>query len=285
MLPNVPGDERGAFRRSMAGAVLNALNIRLDASSIAFMLDHGGAKVHPGRSRVCRRDRGRAEADEAAEAVVIDVDDTAFSGGKRIGEIEYESRDRAGRSEIRVVGAWRRMGCDRAELHLGHHGQSRRASSPIIAAPISTPSATSSQAISACIRSISGPCRCSTATAGASRGRWRPRAGINVCLRKVDPAKIFELIPKHGVTHMCGAPIVYTTLINAPIDAPQGPRRKARRRLDRRRRAAGRGDRGRREHRHQADPRLWPDRSLRPRLGLRGAAGLGRSAVDRARAC
>ena len=49
-------------------------------------------------------------------------------------------------------------------------------------------------------------------------------AGINVCLRKVDPAKIFELIPKHGVTHMCGAPIVYNTLINAP-DAPKGARR------------------------------------------------------------
>jgi fatty-acyl-CoA synthase len=41
-------------------------------------------------------------------------------------------------------------------------------------------------------------------------------AGINVCLRKVDPAKIFALIPEHGVTHMCGAPIVYNTLINAP---------------------------------------------------------------------
>jgi fatty-acyl-CoA synthase len=46
-------------------------------------------------------------------------------------------------------------------------------------------------------------------------------AGVNVCLRKVDPAKIFELIPKHGVTHMCGAPIVYNTLINAP-NAPRG---------------------------------------------------------------
>jgi len=40
-------------------------------------------------------------------------------------------------------------------------------------------------------------------------------------LRKVDPGKIFELIAKHGVTHMCGAPIVYNTLINAP-DAPTG---------------------------------------------------------------
>jgi fatty-acyl-CoA synthase len=45
-------------------------------------------------------------------------------------------------------------------------------------------------------------------------------AGINVCLRKVDPAKIFELIERHGVTHMCGAPIVYNTLINA-ADAPK----------------------------------------------------------------
>jgi fatty-acyl-CoA synthase len=45
-------------------------------------------------------------------------------------------------------------------------------------------------------------------------------AGINVCLRKVDPTKIFELISKHRVTHMCGAPIVYNTLINAP-DAPK----------------------------------------------------------------
>src|ERR1700692_695474 len=41
-------------------------------------------------------------------------------------------------------------------------------------------------------------------------------AGVNVCLRKVDPGKIFELIPRHGVTHMGGAPIVYNTLINAP---------------------------------------------------------------------
>ncbi|MDU6726144.1 MAG: long-chain-fatty-acid--CoA ligase [Bradyrhizobium sp.] len=48
-------------------------------------------------------------------------------------------------------------------------------------------------------------------------------AGINVCLRKVDPTKIFELIKTHGVTHMCGAPIVYNVLINAP-DPPKGKR-------------------------------------------------------------
>jgi fatty-acyl-CoA synthase len=46
-------------------------------------------------------------------------------------------------------------------------------------------------------------------------------AGVNVCLRKVEPTRIFELIKTHNVTHMCGAPIVYNTLINAP-DAPKG---------------------------------------------------------------
>jgi len=54
----------------------------------------------------------------------------------------------------------------------------------------------------------------------------RGRRRINVCLRKVEPTRIFELIRKHGVTHMCGAPIVYNTLINAP-DAPRGSRTKA----------------------------------------------------------
>jgi fatty-acyl-CoA synthase len=44
-------------------------------------------------------------------------------------------------------------------------------------------------------------------------------AGTSVCLRKVDPALIFELIREHRVTHMCGAPIVYGMLINAPVAA------------------------------------------------------------------
>src|SRR5882724_11490701 len=75
----------------MAGAVLNALNIRLDAASIAFQLDHGGAKiilVDPEFSGVI------AEAltlMKGPKPFVIDVDDAAFAGGKRIGEIEYEA--------------------------------------------------------------------------------------------------------------------------------------------------------------------------------------------------
>src|SRR4030081_2206381 len=90
MLPNIPAMNEVHFAVPMAGAVLNALNIRLDASSIAFQLDHGGAKiilVDPEFAGVI------AEAltlMTGPKPFVIDVDDAAFAGGKRIGEIEYE---------------------------------------------------------------------------------------------------------------------------------------------------------------------------------------------------
>src|SRR5215831_12977170 len=91
MLPNVPAMNELHFAAPMAGAVLNALNIRLDAPSIAFQLDHGGAKiilVDPEFSGVI------AEAltlMSRPKPFVIDVDDAAFTGGRRIGEIEYEA--------------------------------------------------------------------------------------------------------------------------------------------------------------------------------------------------
>src|ERR1700683_3433884 len=90
MLPNIPAMNEAHFAVPMAGAVLNALNIRLDAVSIAFQLDHGGAKVilvDPEFSGVI------AEAltlMSGPKPFVIDVDDAAFAGGRRIGEIEYE---------------------------------------------------------------------------------------------------------------------------------------------------------------------------------------------------
>src|SRR3981189_1119625 len=90
MLPNIPAMNEVHFAVPMAGAVLNALNIRLDAASIAFQLDHGGAKiilVDPEFAGVI------AEAltlMTGPKPFVIDVADAAFAGGKRIGEIEYE---------------------------------------------------------------------------------------------------------------------------------------------------------------------------------------------------
>src|SRR6201994_4376381 len=91
MLPNIPAMNEAHFAVPMAGAVLNALNIRLDAPSIAFQLDHGGAKiilVDPEFSGVIADALKQMSAPKPA---VIDVDDTSFAGGKRIGSIEYEA--------------------------------------------------------------------------------------------------------------------------------------------------------------------------------------------------
>src|SRR5215468_280311 len=91
MLPNVPAMNEVHFAVPMAGAVLNALNIRLDAPSIAFQLDHGGAKiilVDPEFSGVIS---DALKLMSGPKPFVIDVDDASFAGGKRIGEVEYEA--------------------------------------------------------------------------------------------------------------------------------------------------------------------------------------------------
>src|SRR5579863_6069332 len=90
MLPNIPAMNELHFAVPMTGAVLNALNIRLDAASIAFQLDHGGARivlVDPEFSAVIAEALSLMKGERPS---VIDVDDKAFAGGKRIGEIEYE---------------------------------------------------------------------------------------------------------------------------------------------------------------------------------------------------
>src|SRR5712672_386723 len=91
MLPNIPAMNEVHFAVPMAGAVLNALNVRLDAASIAFQLDHGGARiilVDPEFSGVIAE---ALELMKGSKPDVIDVDDAAFAPGKRIGEIEYEA--------------------------------------------------------------------------------------------------------------------------------------------------------------------------------------------------
>ena len=222
MLPNIPAMNELHFAVPMAGAVLNALNIRLDAPSIAFQLDHGGAKiilVDPEFSGVI------AEAltlMKGAKPFVIDVDDAAFAGGNRIGEIEYEAavaQGDPGFVDKRPDDEWDAIALSYTSGTTGnpkgvvthHRGAYLNAVSNILAGNLGQhPVYLWTLPMFHC----NGWCFPWTIAAAA---------GVNVCLRKVDPTKIFELIAKHGVTHMCGAPIVYNTLINAP-DAPKGAR-------------------------------------------------------------
>ncbi|HEY0567587.1 MAG TPA: AMP-binding protein, partial [Xanthobacteraceae bacterium] len=220
MLPNVPAMNEVHFAVPMAGAVLNALNIRLDASSIAFQLDPGGAKVILVDPEFAGVISEALKLMTGERPFVIDVDDPAFSGGKRIGEIEYEDAVASGDPSFAArlpSDEWDAIALSYTSGTTGnpkgvvthHRGAYLNAVSNILAGQLGQhPVYLWTLPMFHC----NGWCFPWTIAAAA---------GINVCLRKVDPAKIFELIPKHGVTHMCGAPIVYNTLINAP-DAPKG---------------------------------------------------------------
>ncbi len=215
MLPNTPAMNELHFAVPMAGAVLNALNIRLDAPSIAFQLDHGGAKivlVDPEFAGVISE---ALRLMSGPKPYLIDVDDAAFGDGARIGELEYEQAVAQGDPgfKIRALGdEWDAIALSYTSGTTGnpkgvvthHRGAYLNAISNVLAGNLGQ-----------------HPVYLWTLPMFHCNGWCFPwsvaaAAGTNICLRKVDASKIFELIKRHGVTHMCGAPIVYNTLINAP---------------------------------------------------------------------
>ena len=220
MLPNAPAMNELHFAVPMAGAVLNALNIRLDAPSIAFQLDHGGAKIILVDPEFAGVITDALKLMTRPKPFVIDVDDASFGCGKRIGEIEYEATLAEGDPGFVAKmpdDEWDAIALSYTSGTTGnpkgvvthHRGAYLNAVSNILAGNLGQhPVYLWTLPMFHC----NGWCFPWTVAAAA---------GVNVCLRKVEPTKIFELIKKHGVTHMCGAPIVYNTLINAP-DAPKG---------------------------------------------------------------
>ncbi len=215
MAPNVPEMLEAHFGVPMSGAVLNALNYRLDADTIRFILGHAGTKVLI-TDREFSPVVARALDGMASPPLVIDIDDPMCeSAGERLGEKDYEAFIDGGSSEFEYRlpdDEWQAISLGYTSGTTGdpkgvvchHRGAYLNAIGQMLAFGIG--------ARSRYLWTLPMfHCNGWTYTWGVTAA-----GGTHVCLRAVDPALIFPLIEEHGVTHMCGAPIVLNLLVHAP---------------------------------------------------------------------
>lgn len=215
MAPNTPSMIEAHYAVPGIGAVLNPLNIRLDAETIAFILRHGEAKVlltDREFSPVIAKALSRIDR----PPLVIDIDDLA-STGDRLGEIEYEALLAEGdptRPLDRPADEWHPLllsytsGTTGDPKGVVYHHRGAYLNALANCAAWAMPK---------------HPVMLWTLPIFHSLGWCFPwtisiMGGTHVCLRKVEARAIFAAIAEYRVTHMCGAPIVLNTLINAGPD-------------------------------------------------------------------
>jgi len=223
MLPNTPPMVEAHFGIPMAGAVLNALNTRLDPETIAFMLDHGEAKaviVDPEFSGTMKKALALRQA--KTPLLVVDVVDALYTGpAEKLGTITYEAFVASGDPAFAwslPTDEWDAIALNYTSGTTGnpkgvvyhHRGAATNAISNILEWDMPKHAA---YLWTLPMFHCNGWCFPWTLAA---------RAAVNVCLRRVDPQAIFDAIRDHGVTHYCGAPIVHGLLVNAPAEMKAG---------------------------------------------------------------
>jgi fatty-acyl-CoA synthase len=214
VLANTPAMLEAHYGVPMAGAVLNAINTRLDAAIVAFTLDHADAKV-----LIVDREFSKVvkEALKLAKAkpLVIDYDDPEFSGdGERLGAIEYEDFLKEGDPDF----AWAMPGDEWDAISLNYTSGTTGDPKGVVYHHRGAYLLAMGNVITTSMPAH--PVYLWTLPMFHCNGWCFPWtvsivAGTHVCLRWVRAPAMYEAIADHKVTHLCGAPIVMSTLLNA----------------------------------------------------------------------
>nr|HIL74332.1 acyl-CoA synthetase [Rhodospirillales bacterium] len=210
---NTPETYEAHFGIPMAGAVLNALNIRLDAATISFILDHGEAKVLLTDKEFSTTIK-KALEDCSSAPLVIDIDDILASDGELIGEIDYEAFINTGDPEYE----WQLPEDEWQALSLNYTSGTTGNPKGVVYSHRGAYMNSIGNAMAWDLNQ--GPTYLWTLPMFHCNGwcfPWTIAAygGTNVCLRNVSAKEIYNAIAEHKINHFCGAPIVLGMVVNA----------------------------------------------------------------------
>jgi fatty-acyl-CoA synthase len=214
VLANTPAMLEAHYGVPMAGAVLNAINTRLDAAIVAFTLDHAEARV-----LIVDREFSKVvkEALKLAKVtpLVIDYDDPEFTGeGERLGSLEYEDFLKEGDPDF----AWAMPGDEWDAISLNYTSGTTGDPKGVVYHHRGAYLLAMGNVITTAM--AAHPVYLWTLPMFHCNGWCFPWtvsivAGTHVCLRWVRAPAMYDAIATHKVTHLCGAPIVMATLLNA----------------------------------------------------------------------